>query len=228
MRKLFALVLFFLLTHWSWAQTTYTVTNTNDDGAGSLREAMTLAEGSSGADIIDMTGITGTITLASALPDITQDLTINGPGSSDLAIDGAGTYRIFFIVNETAPTVVINDLTLQNGLAKGQDKNYAGAGAGMGGAIYADNATLSLENVIFEGNTAQGGNGGVAGGTHSGGAGPFDTGGAPGSSGPNGNPGGTGGFGSGGGVGGAATVYGGGANGRGGTGGYGAGAGAPG
>ncbi|MFH6985602.1 cadherin domain-containing protein [Marinoscillum luteum] len=228
MRKLFALVLFFLLTHWSWAQTTYTVTNTNDDGAGSLREAMTLAEGSSGADIIDMTGITGTITLASALPDITQDLTINGSGSSDLAIDGAGTYRIFFIVNETAPTVVINDLTLQNGLAKGQDKNYAGAGAGMGGAIYADNATLSLENVIFDGNTAQGGNGGVAGGTHSGGAGPFDTGGAPGSSGPNGNPGGTGGFGSGGGVGGAATVYGGGANGRGGTGGYGAGAGAPG
>ncbi|MEQ8775202.1 MAG: cadherin domain-containing protein [Marinoscillum sp.] len=227
MRKLFALVLFFLLTHWSWAQTTYTVANTNDEGAGSLREAMTLAETTAGADIIDMSGISGTITLGSALPDITQNLTINGPGSADLAIDGADTYRIFFIVNETAPTVVINDLTLQNGLAKGEDTRYGGAGAGMGGAIYADNANLSLENVVLDGNTAQGGNGGVT-GSDSGGAGPFDTGGAQGSSGANGNPGGTGGFGSGGGVGGAATVYGGGANGRGGTGGYGAGAGAPG
>ncbi|WP_370088807.1 choice-of-anchor Q domain-containing protein [Ekhidna sp.] len=227
MKKFLLQYALILLSVLGFSQTTYTVTNTNDEGSGSLREAMTLAEGTSGADVIDMTGISGTITLGSALPDITQDLTINGPGSADLAIDGADTYRIFFILNETAPTVVINDLTLQNGLAKGEDTRYGGAGAGMGGAIYADNANLSLENVVLDGNTAQGGNGGVT-GPDSGGAGPFDTGGSIGSNGPNGNPGGAGGFGSGGGVGGSATVYGGGANGGGGTGGFGGGAGAPG
>lgn len=61
--------------------TTYTVTNTNDAGAGSLRAAITNANGSAGSDTISF-NIAGagvrTITLASALPTITERVFIDG------------------------------------------------------------------------------------------------------------------------------------------------------
>ena len=60
---------------------TYTVTSTADAGAGSLRQAITDANGNPGADTIAF-GIVGTgphtITLASALPEITDAVTIDG------------------------------------------------------------------------------------------------------------------------------------------------------
>ena len=63
---------------------TYTVTSTADAGAGTLREAITLANANPGADIIHFDfGVAGvkTITLLSDLPDITDQLFIDG--SSD-------------------------------------------------------------------------------------------------------------------------------------------------
>jgi hypothetical protein len=72
---------------------TYTVTNTTDTtSAGSLRWAITAANADSNpSDLINF-NVSGTITLASALPPITRsNLTISGPGASLLAIDGGGT-----------------------------------------------------------------------------------------------------------------------------------------
>jgi hypothetical protein len=67
--------------------TIYTVTNTSDAGAGSLRQAITNANANSGADEIRF-NIGGaapyTISVASALPAITESVIINGmsqPGS---------------------------------------------------------------------------------------------------------------------------------------------------
>ncbi len=67
---------------------TYTVTNTNDAGPGSLRQAILDANGTSGADSVDF-AIPGdgvqTIVLASPLPDIVDPLWIDGytqPGAS--------------------------------------------------------------------------------------------------------------------------------------------------
>ena len=67
---------------------TYTVTTTADSGAGSLRQAILDANANSGADIIAF-NITGsgvhTISPATALPTITEAVTINGysqPGAS--------------------------------------------------------------------------------------------------------------------------------------------------
>ncbi len=67
---------------------TYTVTTTADTGAGSLRQAITDANGNAGADTIAF-NITGsgvhTISPATALPTITEALMINGysqPGAS--------------------------------------------------------------------------------------------------------------------------------------------------
>ncbi len=61
--------------------TTYTVTTTADAGVGSLRTAITLANGIIGPDIIDFSTLPAgvqTITLLSALPTVTDQLTIDG------------------------------------------------------------------------------------------------------------------------------------------------------
>jgi len=216
----------FLFTTAGFGQTTYTVTTTDDSGSGSLRQAMLDAESSSGADIIDATGVSGTITLASALPAITQDLTISGPGAANLAISGNTLYRPFFI---TGGIVQISDLSIINGQAQGGSPAYGGGGgAGMGGGLYIDAGSLVLNSVTFSGNSAVGGNSthysgynyGVAGGegplSASGGSSGYST------SSYQGGTGGNGSFGGGGGSGG----YGRFAGGAGGNGGYGGGAGA--
>ena len=65
---------------------TIPVTNTNDSGAGSLRAAITTANGDSG-DMINITA-TGTVTLLSALPALAADMTITGPGANILTVSG--------------------------------------------------------------------------------------------------------------------------------------------
>ena len=51
----------------------FTVTNTNDSGPGSLRAAIEQANANAGADeIVFADGVSGTITLASALPTVTD------------------------------------------------------------------------------------------------------------------------------------------------------------
>src|SRR5262245_14650925 len=68
---------------------TFTVTNTNDSGAGSLRQAIDDANANPGADTIAFNipgaGVVHTITPATDLPQITDSVTIDGytqPGSS--------------------------------------------------------------------------------------------------------------------------------------------------
>ena len=78
----------------------FVVTNTNDAGAGSLRAAITSANGSAGADTICFGIGAGvqTINLASALPVITEAVTIDGPniganagcGAETVELNGAG------------------------------------------------------------------------------------------------------------------------------------------
>jgi LPXTG-motif cell wall-anchored protein len=93
---------------------TLTVTTLSDSGAGSLRQAIVDANASAGADtIVFDAGLTGTITLSSNLPNISDPLTITGPGEDDLVIDGATTYRPFWI--EPGESLTISDLTLRRG-----------------------------------------------------------------------------------------------------------------
>ena len=62
----------------------FTVTNLDDEGPGSLRQAVLDANGNSGADAIDFaSGLTGTIGLTGGQLTITDALAIDGPGTRD-------------------------------------------------------------------------------------------------------------------------------------------------
>ena len=123
------------------------VTTLTDGGAGSLRDAITQANTHAGADIIVFQpGLTGTIALTGGELDITDDLTINGPGADKLTVSGNNISRVFKV--ESGETVRISGLTIAGG----------NAGTGNGGGI--DNfGTLTVSDSVFSGNSATNGGG---------------------------------------------------------------------
>lgn len=154
------------------------VTNTDDSGPGSLRQA--IADAAPGDTInFNLSGCPCTITLASGELVINKDLTIEGPGENLLTISGNNASRVFFInpgaPGATAPpdppfpAVAISNLTIANGTAKGGDGGgvgqlpgyggKGGGGAGMGGGLFINGGTVTIEGVAFSGNQAIGGNG---------------------------------------------------------------------
>jgi hypothetical protein len=162
---------------------TFTVTNLLDSGAGSLRAAVVAANANPGADTINF-ATTGTIALTSGELDITDSLTINGPGLNSLTVSGNNISRVFGLAGN--PTVTIADLTVANGWTSGSpgagiymaggnltldrvavsgnsavgvlDVNGYG-GDGLGGGLYVAGGTLSLDQSTVEGNYAIGGAG---------------------------------------------------------------------
>jgi CSLREA domain-containing protein len=162
-----ALALSFAGAQWQVAKAaamTFVVNTTNDTllagacaaatpGQCSLREAIVEANANPGADTI-ATSVTGTINLTSALPDITEDVTINGPGASLLTVrrDTGGDYRIFKVT--TGGTVTFFGLTVSNGNATGTP--------GGGGILNASGGTVNVTNSRLSGNSAgTGGGGGI-------------------------------------------------------------------
>src|SRR6516165_12447872 len=114
-----------------------TVTNTNDSGSGSLRQA--LADASNG-DTINF-AVTGTIGLTSGELLVDHSITISGPGIENLSINGNAKSRVFHIASDQ--TVTISGLTIANGHA-----------SDSGGGIYNDHAVLMLSNCVITGNSA--------------------------------------------------------------------------
>ncbi|MDZ8260823.1 Calx-beta domain-containing protein [Nostoc sp. ChiQUE01b] len=131
--------------------TTYIVTNTNDSGAGSLRQAIINANNDPGIETIlfDTTGIFGDatpdiITLTSGELDVTQAVIIQGTGANKLTISGNNTSRIF---NASASLSI-------DGL------NITGGNAANGGGIYST-SSVTVSNSTFSGNTANSNGGGI-------------------------------------------------------------------
>jgi hypothetical protein len=121
------------------------VTNTNDSGPGSLRDALVDAKD---GDTIDVTGVSGTILLTSGELQVTHNVTINGPGVANLAINGNHLFRVFYIYAFYNAT--ISGFTITNGFA------------GNGGGIYLDggnNRTLIVSDCTIGGNSAEYGGG---------------------------------------------------------------------
>jgi uncharacterized repeat protein (TIGR01451 family) len=71
------------------AATTYTVSDAGDSGAGTLRQAILDANGHTGADDIDFNLLGATISQTSALPAITDPVTIDATSDGGAFLDGA-------------------------------------------------------------------------------------------------------------------------------------------
>jgi len=170
----------------SAAGTTITVNSTADvantnDGLCTLREAITAANNnfasggvagecaagsSDGSDTIDLTGLSGSITLTTALPDITSDAILNGPGTGTLTLQRSSSTFGIFIVNSNA-TVTISSFAFLGGDPNGTAVTNNNNGTltlanctvnGFGrGVANNSNRTLTISNCVVSGNLNGGG-----------------------------------------------------------------------
>ena len=118
---------------------TLTVTNLDDSGPGSLRQAILDANSPvyPDADTINLS-VVGTIDLASALPDLNSNMAIEGPGAAALTVrrNSGGNYRIFTVTS--GANVSLSDLTIADGMRSG----------------VSNDGTLTLYRTIVSGNVA--------------------------------------------------------------------------
>jgi predicted outer membrane repeat protein len=145
----------------AWADT-FTVTNTSNGGAGSLRAAMNAAN--AGADQIAFAdGVSGTITLSTQLPTITDPAGLAIDGGGDVTVSGNDAVRVFEVGR--GAELSLRSLTVSDGLAFDRGGGGALAVEGStfsrnlsddnGGAIYNDEGgTLEVSGSAFSGNDA--------------------------------------------------------------------------
>ena len=164
---------------------TFTVTNLNDGGGGSLRDAIASANGALGPDVIEFQpGLMGTITLTGGVLSINDDLTVQGPGAAAITVTGNGASRVFRVGAATNTTLA--GLTVADALADGMSDSGRGGGiisyadsltiqdsvitgnfsASDGGGVFQDltaGQTLTVQNTMITGNSAGGVGGGLFG-----------------------------------------------------------------
>ena len=124
---------------------TFTVTNVNDAGPGSLRDAVAQANAASGADtVLFQANLMGAIALASEIV-ITDTLNLAGPGVGRITVDGATSTRLFKVQHAggSAITATFSGLTLAHGHAPDE-----------GGAIWSTGDNVVVEGCILDGNIA--------------------------------------------------------------------------
>jgi len=131
----------------------FTVDNLGDSGPGTLRQAVLDANAAAGPDVIVFDeSLVGTIVLTTGDIDITDSVTIQGPGADVITVSGNNASRIFYLYNaaDAANDVVISGLTLTDGFDVGQ-----------GGAIASWGDNLTLDEMTLTDNESDGEGGGL-------------------------------------------------------------------
>ncbi len=117
------------------------------NGKCTLRAAIQEANSFGGDDTINFL-VTGTINLTGALPVLSSNININGPGSGSLTVrrDLGGFYRIF----QSSGASSISGLTITNGRTPdGVNEDVAP----NGGGILQTGGSLTLRDVVITGNS---------------------------------------------------------------------------
>ena len=130
-------------------------------GDCTLREAIRWANELSGDNTITFApGVEGTIELRSALPALTTNIALLGPGADRITVRRflGSPYRIFTISNgtSTGPIVTISGLTIAQGSAFGDVHP-----SNSGGGILNDHGNLTLRGCALVGNQAASFGGGL-------------------------------------------------------------------
>jgi predicted outer membrane repeat protein len=119
-----------------------TVTNLNDSGTGSLRDAI-----ASGGTVDFQPGLSGTITLTTGSLEISENLSIEGPGAGVITVSGNKQFEVFRI--DSSVTASILGLTIANGFSG----DFAGGIGNLG--------TLTVINSVISGNSTGDRGGGI-------------------------------------------------------------------
>ena len=135
---------------------TFTVTNLNNSGDGSLRQAILDANNNAGDDdIVFQSGLSGILptggdsgnnTFTTSM-QISGNVTITGPGADEIIIDAQNIDRIIIV---STGVVSISGLTFINGFPV----------SGGGGAIF-NGANLSIDSCVFDSNQLDEGGGAI-------------------------------------------------------------------
>ena len=150
------------------------VTNTNNGGAGSLRQA--LADAVDGGTITFANSIrNGIITLTSGELEVNKSVTIDG-GNNNITVSGNNTTRVFNINDGTTAVLRVNisDLTITGGSTSAngggiynqenltlRDSTISSNSAKYGGGILNRNSTVSITNSTLSSNSAEEAAGGI-------------------------------------------------------------------
>jgi len=129
-----------------------TVTNINDSGPGSLRQAI-LDSCPAGTINFSPSLFGKTITLASTLPAVDKPLTLDG-GLQSIAVNGAGQHRILAVTG--TGDLTLKNMTFLNGKHSAPCFSDQPVTPSCGGGIYSD-GILTITNSTFSGNSAQNG-----------------------------------------------------------------------
>uniref|UniRef100_UPI00286D8556 DUF4347 domain-containing protein n=1 Tax=Sphaerotilus sp. TaxID=2093942 RepID=UPI00286D8556 len=138
---------------WQGTLNAIPVTNLNDSGAGSLRQAILNANAGGGADTVNFT-VNGTINLASALPQITGRTTIDGTngGVPGIVLNGGNSIAVGLDLQAGSDGSVVRGLVIQGFTSSGIDivsagntvaGNYIGTNA-AGTAAVANNNGVNI------------------------------------------------------------------------------------
>jgi Ca2+-binding RTX toxin-like protein len=132
----------------------FTVSNLNDAGPGSLRQAVLDANTNPGSDrVLFQSGLTGQITLNTGELQITDGVEVVGPGPDKLTVSANNLSRIFNVNPTFAssfPPVSISGLKM------------TGGNSGDGGAIGSKYTDLTVANAVISDNISSSFGGGIA------------------------------------------------------------------
>ena len=121
----------------------------------SLRGAIEAANANADDDKIYLLGVSGTVNLTKALPDLESNTEIEGPGADQLTVrrdETTGDYRIFTVTSGSV--VSISGITISGGSATGISPSNRG-----GGIFNPSGATLTISGSTISENSAKDGGG---------------------------------------------------------------------
>jgi hypothetical protein len=133
------------------SQIDLTVNSLADSGSGTLRAAIQTADAGSHSDQFTIGfAVTGTIDLQSPLPDLNNNISIQGPGAASLTIwrDYAFSFTSAIVTVDAGQTASLSGLTVANGY------NLSGNGGGI-----ANFGVLTVSGCTLSGNSAADGGG---------------------------------------------------------------------
>ncbi len=139
--------------------TTFTVLNLNDDGVGSLRDALDQANNNANPEIADTivfdSTLAGKITLSTGELVISESVTINGDanldGMTDIVIDANDSSRVFNISNGNFVNQIVAELSFLT---------ITGGNADLGGGI-SNTGELTINDSSITENAASDSGGGL-------------------------------------------------------------------